>query len=57
MSVPAVLPAQTVVKMLLSRGRTEPGKQKGRKGKGSVLGKEDGAYTSGTPGPNLGEGN
>ena len=33
---------KTVVKMLLGRGRTDIGQQKGRKGKENALGKEDG---------------
>lgn len=46
MSVPGVIPAKKGVEMFLSRGRTDTGKQKGRKGKGDVLGKEDGMHTS-----------
>lgn len=47
MSVPGVLPAKTVVKMLLSRGRYKTGELKEIKGERNVLGRKTVVASSG----------
>ena len=56
MSVPGVLPAKMVVKMILSRGRNQTGKPKEETEKEMSWGRKMGCTPSGAPGPNLGEG-
>lgn len=54
MSVPGVFPAKTGVKMLLSRGRTDRGKQEEKEK--TYWGRKTGRAPPGALGPNLGEG-
>lgn len=49
MSVPGVLPAKMVVKMILSRGRNQTGKPKEETEKGMYWGRKMGCTPSGAP--------